>query len=71
MAEVVRLKPTRPCPICGKPSVQAFHPFCSARCADIDLNRWLSDAYVIPAKDEPPEGETGEVETSTSEDDES
>ena len=45
---IVKLKPTRPCPICGKPSAQAFHPFCSARCADIDLNRWLSGAYVIP-----------------------
>jgi endogenous inhibitor of DNA gyrase (YacG/DUF329 family) len=48
---VIRLKPVRPCPICGKPSVQAFHPFCSARCADIDLHRWLSGAYVIPARD--------------------
>ena len=47
---VVTLKPTRPCPICGKPSTQQFHPFCSARCADIDLNRWLSGAYVIPAE---------------------
>lgn len=51
--KVTRLRPTRPCPICGKSSVQAFHPFCSARCADIDLNRWLSGAYAIPAgKDE-------------------
>ncbi len=49
---VVKLKPTRPCPICGKPSSQQFHPFCSARCADIDLNRWLSGAYVIPTKPE-------------------
>ena len=47
---VVPLKPTRPCPICGKPSTQAFHPFCSARCTDIDLNRWLSGSYVIPGK---------------------
>ncbi len=47
---VVKLKPTRPCPVCGKPSSQQFHPFCSARCADIDLNRWLSGAYVIPAE---------------------
>lgn len=47
---VVKLKPTRPCPICGKPSSQQFHPFCSARCADIDLNRWLSGVYVIPAE---------------------
>ena len=47
---VVKLKPTRPCPVCGKPSTQAHHPFCSGRCADIDLNRWLSGAYVIPAE---------------------
>jgi endogenous inhibitor of DNA gyrase (YacG/DUF329 family) len=47
---VVKLKPTRPCPICGKPSKQEFHPFCSARCADVDLNRWLSGAYRIPAE---------------------
>jgi endogenous inhibitor of DNA gyrase (YacG/DUF329 family) len=47
---VVKLKPTRPCPVCGKPSSQAHHPFCSGRCADIDLNRWLSGAYVIPAE---------------------
>jgi endogenous inhibitor of DNA gyrase (YacG/DUF329 family) len=58
---VIRLKPTRPCPICSKPSVQAFHPFCSARCADIDLNRWLSGGYVIPTKDEP-EDEEGDGE---------
>jgi endogenous inhibitor of DNA gyrase (YacG/DUF329 family) len=50
---VIPLRPPRPCPICGKPSVQAFHPFCSARCADIDLNRWLSGSYVIPGDDEP------------------
>ena len=47
---IVKLKPTRPCPVCGKPSTQAHHPFCSPRCADIDLNRWLSGAYVIPAE---------------------
>ena len=38
----------RPCPICGKPAEQAFRPFCSARCADVDLNRWLSGLYAIP-----------------------
>ena len=53
MAEVIRLKPTRPCPNCGKPSTQTFHPFCSAHCQDVDLNRWLSDAYRIPTKEEP------------------
>ncbi|QQR35946.1 DNA gyrase inhibitor YacG [Devosia oryziradicis] len=42
------------CPICGKPSVEAFKPFCSKRCADVDLNRWLSGTYVIPAKEDEP-----------------
>ncbi|WP_072397584.1 DNA gyrase inhibitor YacG [Hyphomicrobium sp. CS1GBMeth3] len=35
------------CPICGKPAVHAVRPFCSSRCADIDLGRWVSGAYVI------------------------
>ena len=42
------------CPICGKPSVEEFKPFCSKRCADIDLNRWLTGNYVIPARDDEP-----------------
>jgi endogenous inhibitor of DNA gyrase (YacG/DUF329 family) len=40
------------CPVCGRPSVEAFRPFCSRRCADVDLARWLSGAYVIPDKAE-------------------
>ena len=40
---------SRPCPICGKPSAERFRPFCSARCKDVDLNRWLKGAYAIPA----------------------
>ncbi len=47
---VVKLRPTRPCPICGQASPQQDHPFCSPRCADIDLNRWLAGRYVIPAE---------------------
>jgi endogenous inhibitor of DNA gyrase (YacG/DUF329 family) len=35
------------CPICGKPTVHAIRPFCSARCADIDLGRWVGGGYVI------------------------
>jgi hypothetical protein len=38
----------KPCPICGKPATQAAHPFCSERCRDVDLNRWLSGSYAIP-----------------------
>jgi endogenous inhibitor of DNA gyrase (YacG/DUF329 family) len=55
------------CPLCGKPVEPAFNPFCSKRCADIDLNRWLSGVYVVPAEDHedeggdrPAEGEAGE-----------
>lgn len=36
------------CPICGKPTIDKFRPFCSARCANVDLNRWLNGSYVIP-----------------------
>jgi len=40
---------TKPkCPICGKPTDPASRPFCSKRCADIDLQRWLSGRYAIP-----------------------
>jgi endogenous inhibitor of DNA gyrase (YacG/DUF329 family) len=39
----------RKCPICGKPVDPAFRPFCSRRCADVDLQRWLSGAYRVPA----------------------
>lgn len=42
------------CPICGKPAVEKYKPFCSKRCADVDLNRWLTGSYVIPARDDEP-----------------
>ncbi len=41
------------CPICSKPSAQPFAPFCSTRCADVDLGRWFGETYRIPAA--PPE----------------
>ncbi|MEO1702404.1 MAG: DNA gyrase inhibitor YacG [Pseudomonadota bacterium] len=46
--KVAHLRPKRACPECGKPSARATFPFCSPRCKDIDLNRWLSGNYVIP-----------------------
>ncbi|MGD9922315.1 MAG: DNA gyrase inhibitor YacG [Pseudorhodoplanes sp.] len=45
------LAPDKPCPICGKPSLEKFRPFCSGRCADVDLNRWLSGGYAIPTRE--------------------
>lgn len=47
------------CVLCGKPQDHKHKPFCSKRCADVDLNRWLSGGYAIPAaeEDDPEEGE--------------
>jgi len=42
----------RQCPICGKPASEATRPFCSPRCRDVDLHRWLSGTYVIPGRDD-------------------
>jgi uncharacterized protein len=50
--KVTPLRPKRPCPECGKPSARETYPFCSVRCKDIDLNRWLKGAYVIPSRDD-------------------
>jgi len=49
--------PRHRCPICAKPSVQRYRPFCSKRCADVDLGRWLNGAYAIPAVDDPADDE--------------
>ena len=45
-------RPTKRCPLCGKPVLQRFRPFCSKRCADIDLHRWLSGTYAVPVVEE-------------------
>jgi endogenous inhibitor of DNA gyrase (YacG/DUF329 family) len=37
------------CPLCAKPTDPAYRPFCSRRCADVDLQRWLVGRYAIPA----------------------
>ena len=39
------------CPICEKPTVPATRPFCSKRCADLDLARWLNGTYAVPSQD--------------------
>lgn len=41
------------CPICERPVTAEFKPFCSARCADVDLHRWLSDRYAVPGAEGP------------------
>jgi len=71
------MKPDRPvplravriqaqCPVCGKPADEKYRPFCSKRCADIDLGRWLKESYRVPTDetpgdgDEPPAAPTGQ-----------
>jgi endogenous inhibitor of DNA gyrase (YacG/DUF329 family) len=38
------------CPICSKPVEPEYRPFCSKRCADVDLHRWLTGSYVMPGE---------------------
>ena len=48
---VVNLKSAKKagkCPLCAKPAVEKYLPFCSKRCADLDLGKWLGDGYRIP-----------------------
>lgn len=40
-------KPPPACPICGRPPAQRYKPFCTARCQDVDLGRWLTGIYRI------------------------
>jgi endogenous inhibitor of DNA gyrase (YacG/DUF329 family) len=50
------------CPICGKAAAAGYRPFCSRRCADVDLGRWLTEGYRIPATDDATgDGEHGEA----------
>lgn len=56
----------KPCPICGKPEREKHKPFCSRRCADVDLAHWLGGRYRIPGREQaeeaPPEDEPEEKE---------
>lgn len=50
------------CPICGKPTVERFKPFCSKRCHQVDLHRWLGEVYVVPGEEGPANEDGGEGE---------
>ena len=47
--EPILARRRRRCPSCAKPMVMRYRPFCSARCRDLDLGRWLDGAYAVPA----------------------
>jgi endogenous inhibitor of DNA gyrase (YacG/DUF329 family) len=46
---------TQACPICQRPADAAYAPFCSKRCADVDLQRWFAGVYRVPGADQPDE----------------
>ena len=46
---IKKAKKATPCPQCGADAVKPHSPFCSRRCAQIDLGRWLNEDYRIPA----------------------
>ena len=50
----------RACPICGKPREPRYDPFCSKRCADVDLHRWLKGSYVVPGSERAKESDDGD-----------
>ena len=62
MADEARPAPppraARPCPVCGKPATPMLRPFCSERCRQVDLGRWLAGDYAIPG--DPSEPGAGE-----------
>jgi uncharacterized protein len=53
---------SKACPECGDEVAAEFRPFCSKRCADIDLHRWLTGAYAIPSAEEDEPGDEDEVQ---------
>ena len=61
MTDQADTRPVAKCPLCAKPSAEPFRPFCSKRCRDVDLNRWLSGVYAVPGKEEEDEdGQRGD-----------
>ncbi|MBX3598780.1 MAG: DNA gyrase inhibitor YacG [Rhizobiaceae bacterium] len=60
-AKVTPIRSRRACPECSKPSVRETYPFCSTRCKEIDLNRWLSGSYVIGSRGDDDEDGSGNL----------
>jgi len=55
---------SRTCPICTKPTDDHYRPFCSKRCADVDLNKWFTGRYAVAVveEDDEPNTPSGENE---------
>ncbi|MDY7523753.1 DNA gyrase inhibitor YacG [Sphingomonas sp. AAP5] len=54
---------SKPCPLCGKPPLAAFSPFCSQGCRDRDLLQWLGEGYAIPVRTLPSEDDEDGLDT--------
>lgn len=61
-------QPTPKCPVCDSPRTKKHRPFCSKRCADVDLGRWFTGAYAVPTEELPDEFDVGMEERSSDED---
>jgi hypothetical protein len=48
------------CPICSRPAQPKYRPFCTPRCADVDLGRWITGQYVVPGDPVVPDDLSGE-----------
>lgn len=51
-SNVEPLRKALPCPECGRPSTRDNYPFCSDRCRNLDLSRWLKGSYAIPVSED-------------------
>lgn len=54
------------CPICKKPTDPRYRPFCSRRCADVDLGKWLTGSYALPSDDQDDAVAVGDAPDETS-----
>ena len=61
-------EPAAKCPVCDDPRTKKHRPFCSKRCADVDLGRWFTGAYAVPTEDLPDEFDVGMEEGSSDKD---
>jgi endogenous inhibitor of DNA gyrase (YacG/DUF329 family) len=59
-------RPGAKCPICDRPTDETYRPFCSRRCADVDLSRWLRGTYAFPDADESEDGDEGRPDSNAS-----
>lgn len=63
--ERLPVRPKKPkqagCPICGLPAAPPHGPFCSKRCKEVDLGRWFSGSYAIPASEPPDSADLEEL----------